>query len=342
MRRVRDRDTTPELAFRRALHARGLRYRVHASELPGKPDVVFPRRRVAIFIDGDFWHGGQWETRGLRRLEQQFTRTETRDYWLRKIRRTMQRDAANTASLQAMGWTALRFWESDIRRALDECVEMTVGVLDMSDDERSYTPLAEKSVALRSSQPDVWQRGLEPEGWRIARPASDADGHAGAVTLTVGELGDEIGPLGSPLVLLDGDMEALLAQGGDAFRQGLPALIEHGYQVDAFVSGWGAPTAPGGQRLFVAAALAAVQRTPALKERGSAYIASASEPSEARPPELVELIQACPEVDWRLRALPPLPSGDADAVQTVAWIASMYLNPLVNAMLRGQPLYPKV
>src|SRR5215469_16746998 len=88
MRKVRGRDTTPELRLRQALWARGLRYRVEADNLPGKPDIVFPTARLAVFVDGDFWHGAQWRKRRKASLEEQFTRSkpESRAYWLTKIR----------------------------------------------------------------------------------------------------------------------------------------------------------------------------------------------------------------------------------------------------------------
>src|SRR5690348_3712071 len=102
MRKVHSRDTSPEMTFRKALWARGVRYNVCPDDVAGKPDIVIPSRRLAIFIDGDFWHGGQWQRRGLATLEDQFRETETKrkSYWLRKIRRNIQRDCRNTAALQ--------------------------------------------------------------------------------------------------------------------------------------------------------------------------------------------------------------------------------------------------
>ncbi len=71
MRKVHSRDTAPEVAFRKALWANGVRYKVCPVDVAGKPDIVIPSRRLAIFIDGDFWHGGQWRRRGLATLEDQ-------------------------------------------------------------------------------------------------------------------------------------------------------------------------------------------------------------------------------------------------------------------------------
>src|SRR6185503_3380728 len=73
MRKVHGKDTTPELALRRALWGRGLRYRVNATDLPGKPDIIIFSARLAIFVDGDFWHGNQFRKRKLTAIEEQFT-----------------------------------------------------------------------------------------------------------------------------------------------------------------------------------------------------------------------------------------------------------------------------
>lgn len=110
MAAVRSRDSTAELAVRTRLWANGLRYRLHA-KLPGKPDIVFPRQKIAVFIDGDLWHGNSWRVRGLPSIEAQFpNRTE---WWVAKIRRNMERDQSVNDQLRAAGWTVLRYWESD-------------------------------------------------------------------------------------------------------------------------------------------------------------------------------------------------------------------------------------
>ena len=127
MASVRSKDTKPEIAVRRALWARGYRYRVHFDGLPGKPDIVFTRARLAVFIDGDFWHGNTWRIRGLNSLEELFpTRTE---WWVNKIRGNIERDEEVNRLLRELGWTVLRVWESDVERNLDQVVKrMTVQV----------------------------------------------------------------------------------------------------------------------------------------------------------------------------------------------------------------------
>lgn len=122
MRQVRSEGTSPERTLRKALWRRGLRYRLHYRRLPGKPDIVFPREKVAVFVDGDFWHGNQWRLRGLSSLEDQFKDSPKGDYWIPKIRRNMIRDADATRTLEYEGWHVIRIWESDIKRSLDSCV----------------------------------------------------------------------------------------------------------------------------------------------------------------------------------------------------------------------------
>jgi DNA mismatch endonuclease (patch repair protein) len=87
----------------------GLRYRKNVQSLPGKPDLVFPTARVAVFCDGDFWHGRQW-----RKLRRQLARGTNARYWLAKIRANMRRDAATTAELRRIGWKVIRVWEREI------------------------------------------------------------------------------------------------------------------------------------------------------------------------------------------------------------------------------------
>jgi len=111
-------DTRCEVKLRKALWHRGFRYRKNVSTLPGKPDIVFPSRRVVVFCDGDFWHGRDWENRKAK-----LQRGSNPDYWIAKIRRNRERDQENVHKLEMAGWTALRFWESDIHQRLDFVVD---------------------------------------------------------------------------------------------------------------------------------------------------------------------------------------------------------------------------
>ena len=106
MARVKGRDTKPELVLRRALWAAGLRYRLHR-KLPGTPDVAFVGARVAVFVDGCFWHG----------CPQHYSFPHTRqEFWAAKVERNVLRDARVDAELADLGWTALRFWEHETKQ----------------------------------------------------------------------------------------------------------------------------------------------------------------------------------------------------------------------------------
>src|SRR5713101_7581935 len=101
MSRVKASGSVAELAVRRRLWINGLRYLIH-TKLPGRPDIVFPRQRFAIFIDGDLWHGNSWRVRGLPSLDAQFPRRT--EWWVNKIRRNMERDREVDAALAKAGW----------------------------------------------------------------------------------------------------------------------------------------------------------------------------------------------------------------------------------------------
>jgi len=104
-------DTRCEMVLRRELWRRGLRYRLHVGELVGSPDIVFPRERVAVFCDGDFWHG-----RDLDRRLERLRRGHNSAYWTAKVQRNFERDRQTTSALNAAGWKVLRFWETDVLR----------------------------------------------------------------------------------------------------------------------------------------------------------------------------------------------------------------------------------
>jgi DNA mismatch endonuclease (patch repair protein) len=103
-------DTTPEVLLRRTLWRLGLRFRKNVRVLPGTPDVVFPRARVAVFCDGDFWHGRDWAP-----LSVKLQRGTNASYWTAKIRWNIERDKHNTKLLESSGWRVIRLWETDIR-----------------------------------------------------------------------------------------------------------------------------------------------------------------------------------------------------------------------------------
>jgi DNA mismatch endonuclease, patch repair protein len=110
MRRVKGRDTTPELKVRKLLTALGARYRLHRKDLPGRPDIVMPGRRLAIFVHGCFWHGHDCP-RGAR------VPKANRDYWVAKVSRNRARDAVARAALTSLGWRVETIWECELREA---------------------------------------------------------------------------------------------------------------------------------------------------------------------------------------------------------------------------------
>lgn len=108
MRAVRSADTGPELALRKALHAKGFRYRLNVKDLPGKPDLVFPKHRAVLFVHGCFWHGHDCP-RGRRRPKTNAA------YWQAKIARNVERDRETIAALQRHGWYVKISWECDLK-----------------------------------------------------------------------------------------------------------------------------------------------------------------------------------------------------------------------------------
>ena len=120
MAAIRAKNTKPELAIRRELHSRGVRgWRCHVRGLPGKPDVAFTRWRVAIFIDGAFWHGHP----------DHFTFGRSGSYWDRKIARTQERDRLANETLLAGGWAVIRLWDFEVKDDLNACVDRIVAAL---------------------------------------------------------------------------------------------------------------------------------------------------------------------------------------------------------------------
>ena len=113
MSRIKGKDTGLEMRVRSALHRRGLRFRKHVKDLPGKPDVVFRKARVAVFVDGDFWHGYRfpsWEDK-------------VSDFWKKKISKNRERDAANHRKLRQMEWTVIRLWQHEVEEDFDACID---------------------------------------------------------------------------------------------------------------------------------------------------------------------------------------------------------------------------
>ena len=121
MSAVKQKDTEPELMLRKAIWARGLRFRKNYKVLIGKPDIVFTKAKVVVFCDGDFWHGHNWALRGLPSLEAELATYS--EFWKQKILRNIERDKEVTDMLATNGWVVIRLWESEIRNNLTKCVD---------------------------------------------------------------------------------------------------------------------------------------------------------------------------------------------------------------------------
>lgn len=115
MGKIRGKNTKPEMLFRKALWRKGVRYRVDSKKLPGKPDISIQKYKLAIFIDGEFWHGYNWP-------ERKPSLKSNRGFWIPKIERNMQRDQEVNAQLQEMNFTVFRFWTDEIKHNLDQCI----------------------------------------------------------------------------------------------------------------------------------------------------------------------------------------------------------------------------
>jgi len=122
MRKIPQKDTKAEILLRRELFRRGLRYRKNYVGLPGRPDIAFPGALLAVFVDGDFWHGREWQVRGHNSLSEAF-KTNTA-FWVKKIETNMLRDDNNTKQLENLGWVVLRFWASDIESEVSKVADI--------------------------------------------------------------------------------------------------------------------------------------------------------------------------------------------------------------------------
>lgn len=132
MQQIKSADTKIELLLRKALWDRGYRYRKNYKLLPGKPDIVLTKYKIAIFCDGEFFHGKDWEV-----LRPRLEKSNNSDFWINKISRNRERDDEINKQLLFQGWTVIRFWGNDIKKNLDDCVkviEEAIFDIEMADD----------------------------------------------------------------------------------------------------------------------------------------------------------------------------------------------------------------
>jgi DNA mismatch endonuclease (patch repair protein) len=119
MSAIKSKNTKPEILLRKELWRRGLRFRTNYKAVPGTPDIVFTRAKIAVFCDGDFWHGHNWVLRGYGSFEEEISHYAP--YWSKKIQANVERDQRVNETLRQEGWLVLRLWENDIKRELQKC-----------------------------------------------------------------------------------------------------------------------------------------------------------------------------------------------------------------------------
>ena len=116
---IKSENTSIEICLRKALWKKGYRYMGNYKKLPGKPDIVLTKYKIAIFCDSEFFHGKNWEV-----LKPRIEKGSNSDFWIKKINRNRERDDEVNKQLLFLGWTVIRFWGNDIKKNVDECVKV--------------------------------------------------------------------------------------------------------------------------------------------------------------------------------------------------------------------------
>lgn len=174
MAKVKSVGTQPELKLKQALIACNLTIIESDSHLSGKPDIILPDHKIAIFVDGDFWHGNQWRLRGLNSLDEQFENSENKSYWVQKIQRNVIRDSKVTYDLLDSGWVVIRLWESQINTDLETCIEVILNHIKQRNTNPMISRLPEKTFIEFFAGIGLMRMGLENKGWKI-KYANDFD-----------------------------------------------------------------------------------------------------------------------------------------------------------------------
>ena len=124
MQNIKSKDTKIEVQLRKALWAKGYRYRKNDKKLPGKPDIVLGKYKIVIFCDSEFFHGKDWEV-----LKPRLEKGTNPEYWVKKIENNRRRDDEINKELTFEGWTVIRFWGIDIKNKLDECIKVIEDII---------------------------------------------------------------------------------------------------------------------------------------------------------------------------------------------------------------------
>ena len=114
-----------EVALAKALWRRGIRYRKNYKAVPGSPDIAITRMKIAVFVDGEFWHGENWEER-KKHLKQ------NREYWIEKIEENIARDKRDDKMLEELGWTPVHFWEKEVKKDVESCANKIIDVIQLN------------------------------------------------------------------------------------------------------------------------------------------------------------------------------------------------------------------
>lgn len=133
MAKIKSKNSLPELTLRKALWKQCVRYRIHKKNKPGKPDIFIEKYKLAIFIDGDFWHGYNWD-------ERKHTLKSNIDFWIPKIERNIQKDKLANNQLNHLGYTVMRFWEHEIKLNLKKCVNQVLLYIEAAKNNRIPNP----------------------------------------------------------------------------------------------------------------------------------------------------------------------------------------------------------
>ncbi|MBQ9814515.1 MAG: very short patch repair endonuclease [Lachnospiraceae bacterium] len=118
MKNIKSKDTKIEVLLRKKLWAKGYRYRKNYKELPGKPDIAITKYKIAVFCDGEFFHGKDWEI-----IKPRIEKGNNSEYWVNKILRNQKKDDEVNKALNYLGWTVVRFWGKEIKGNVDLCIE---------------------------------------------------------------------------------------------------------------------------------------------------------------------------------------------------------------------------
>ena len=119
MSRIKGKDTSIEVALRKALWEKGYRYRKNCKMLPGKPDIALTGYKIAVFCDSEFFHGKDWPI-----LKEKLKKGRNSEYWIPKIEKNIERDRENDLSLKSLGWSVIHFWGTEIKRDLASCLKV--------------------------------------------------------------------------------------------------------------------------------------------------------------------------------------------------------------------------